>query len=86
MFERLKTMSGLKWRAIRDSSQFHFHPIEWEETSEPNGFKHLPPELKEFPPLQFKLFRECRVVGFFNQNNIFELVWIDRDHKVYPRR
>lgn len=88
MFEKLKAMSQLKWRNIKQAAHvFHFHPIlNWKETSEPHGFKKLSLEMKEFPPWQFKLFKECRAVGFFNQDNIFELVWMDRDHEIYPRQ
>jgi hypothetical protein len=87
MFEKLRSMSGFKWKDIKPASHtFHFHPIEWKETTEPQGFKHLPIELREFPPWQFKLFKECRAIGFFNQDNIFELVWIDREHKIYPHQ
>jgi hypothetical protein len=87
MFEKLKSMSQLKWKEIKIASHmYHFHPIEWEETSEPKGFKNLPAELIESPAWQFKLFKECRAVGFFNQDNIFELVWIDKEHKIYSCR
>lgn len=87
MFEKLKSMSQLQWKAIKIASQmFHFHPIEWRETSEPRGFKNLPAGLTESPAWQFKLFKECRAIGFFNQDNIFELIWIDREHTIYPSR
>ena len=88
MFERLKSMSALKWKDIRKGVKtFHFHPIDdWEDTSEPNGFKGFPLEIRDFPTWQFKNFGECRFIGFFNADNIFELVWIDRYHKVYPHK
>lgn len=87
MFERLKAISQLEWKNIRQGDGarvFHFHPITWGETAEPHGFKKLPLEMREFPPWQFKLFAECRAVGFFNEDNIFELIWLDREHKIYP--
>ena len=88
IFERLRAMSQLKWKDIVDAPDtYHFHIIEWKYSSEPSGFKHLSSEFKEEPTaLQFKVFRECRAVGFFNTKNIFELIWIDRDHKVYRRK
>ena len=87
MFDRLKSMSKLTWKDILEAQHiYHFHPVEWISTSERNGFKLMPSELNEVPAWQFKLFKECRIFGFFNQKNIFELVWIDRDHKVYPRK
>src|SRR3990170_69944 len=58
MFEKIKSMSQLKWKDIKKSSQmFHFHPIEWRKTTEPHGFKNLPQELKDVAALQFKVFR-----------------------------
>lgn len=88
MFERLKAMSGLKWYDIKKARhQYHFHEIEWHETSEPFGFsKDIPRTLQVYPACQFKLFKECRIIGFFNQNSIFEIVWIDRNHEVYPKK
>lgn len=86
MFARLQSMSQFKWKDIIKAKQtYHCHPIHWERTPEVNGFKLIPPELNEAPSWQFKSFKECRIVGFFNKNSIFELVWIDRDHAVCPR-
>lgn len=87
MFERLKSMSQFKWKQIRAwTDTYHFHPVEWKESSEPGGFNKLPSNLRDFPAWQFKLYRECRAVGFFNPDNIFEVVWIDSKHKVYKRK
>lgn len=86
MFERLKSMSQLKWKDIKHTHMFHFHPIEWGKTSEPKGFKLIPSDLNEAPAWQFKSFKECRMIGFFNQDNVFELVWVDRDHGIYPHK
>jgi len=87
MFERLQAMSQLKWKDIINTPQmYHCHPINWSKTPEVHGFNLLPPALNEAPPWQFKSFKECRIIGFFNQNSVFELVWIDRDHKACPRK
>lgn len=86
MFEKLNIMAQKKWKEMINSPKyFHFHRIKWESTAEPNGFKNL--NHKELPPAwQFKSFKECRMIGFFNSRNIFEVVWIDREHKVYPNK
>lgn len=84
MFERLKTLSSLKWKEIKFSGNYHFHDVEWSQSTELKGFNAS--ILKDFPALQFKLFQECRILGFFNQNNVFEIVWIDRHHKVFKRK
>lgn len=86
MFEKFQTFSELVWKNIEQSNQFNFHPIEWSKTTEPSGFKNLPNDAKNYPACQFKLFEECRIIGFFNSNNIFEIVWIDRHHEVYKRK
>jgi hypothetical protein len=87
MFDRLKAMSGLTWYAIKKAIQFHFHEIEWASSEEPNGFTNcLPSTLRSYPACQFKLFQECRIIGFFNSTNIFEIVWVDRHHQVYKRK
>jgi len=85
MFERLRRFSQTTWAKIKQAPQaHHFHGIEWSETAEPHGFNN--PLLRAYPACQFKLFQECRVIGFFNSSNIFEIVWIDRHHKIYPRK
>lgn len=84
MFKRLKALSNLKWKDIKLAGNYHFHEIEWVHSSEPHGFNTS--VLKDFPALQFKLFQECRILGFFNRGNVFEIVWIDRHHKIYKRK
>lgn len=85
-FNRFKSLSSLKWKDIAQSGSYHFHDIEWNETTEPKGFNNLPSVLRGYPACQFKLFKECRIIGFFNENNIFEIVWIDRNHQMYKKK
>ena len=88
MFNRLQTMSQFKWKSIKAAPHVHhFHPINWADTSKPHGIQSLNIRFKESVPIwQFKNFKECRIIGFFNSDNIFEIVWIDRDHQVYPQK
>ncbi len=86
LFERLKSLSGLTWLQIEQSGKFHTHEIEdWGNTSEKSGFEKLGPVPSKFPAYQFKAFAEFRVIGFFI-GCIYYIVWLDRDHKLYPRR
>jgi hypothetical protein len=87
LFNALKKMSNHTWKQIFDDlkDHYHAHQIKWDKTDFPNGLSHLPVELKDMPAWQFKTFSECRVVGFFNEYNVFKICWIDRHHKVYPR-
>ena len=83
--ERVHKMSQYTWGQINNEMRrhFHFHEVNWKETSVRGGFMHLPKELKEYPVVQFELFKECRVLGFFNADNVFKIVWIDRGHNIY---
>jgi hypothetical protein len=84
LIEHLTGMSKLVWKEIKTAEQYHAHPIEWNETTEPHGFKNV--MLKEYPAFQFKAFKEARIIGFFNKENVYEIIWIDRLHEVYRRR
>jgi hypothetical protein len=83
--QKLKDLSQNTWKQILiDQSKFwHAHKVDWSETTIPSGFSHLPQALKESPVYQFKVFEGCRVFGFFNPDNVFKIVWIDKRHKIY---
>lgn len=85
LFKHLKSMASQTWGQIKQAHQFHAHEINWRDTSEPQGFAHLPASLREYPAFQFKAFKEGRVVGFF-MGGVFQVVWFDREHAVYPGR
>ena len=86
MIEHLAKMSEYKWKDIKNSHQFHAHEIDWCKSSEPIGFNKYPDIVKNTPSFQFKIFKEARMIGFFNESNIFEIVWLDRSHQVCPDR
>jgi len=87
-FTRLYEISQETWKDILITKKefYHAHEVDWEDTSCKNGFHHLPKNLCELAAYQFEIFEECRIFGFFNHNNVFKVVWIDRDHIVYPRK
>lgn len=90
LLERFKNLSTLK--VVQDilasrSPALRAHPIKWEETSEPSGFKHLNSQLQDIPPYQFEISKtkHGRVHGFLLQN-IFFVVWLDPEHKLYFKK
>jgi hypothetical protein len=66
------------------SDALRCHAIEWERTCEKNGFSHLNEQLRANQPWQFSISanEHGRVHGFFVAN-IFFIVWIDPQHKLY---
>lgn len=63
------------------------HCIEWDITSEPDGFSHMSEQMQGCQPWQFSLARDelGRVHGLW-VGNVFYAVWIDHDHQLYPSR
>jgi len=84
---RLKDLSA--WTALEltssRSSAIRCHPHNWEKTSRPKGFHHLPEHLQSCSGWQFQLSsnEHGRVHGFFI-GKIFYVIWLDRDHKLCP--
>jgi hypothetical protein len=87
LFDKLHELSQYKWQDIfANKNKYHAHKVNWTKTNFKRGFTHLPDEIREMPVFQFKAFKECRILGFFNKDNVFKIVWIDRDHLVYKRK
>jgi len=84
-FKSIKKMSQYQWKDIFTSLKKYFraHEVNWRQTSVKQGFSNLPTELKDLPAIQFELFGESRVIGFFNKDNVFKIVWVDRYHEIY---
>lgn len=81
-FSKMQSFSSLKWKDIKTNKQFHFHEIDYD--------KHINSKLKiaeEISLVQFKLIgdKESRVIGFFDNDNVFNIVAYDYLHKIYPR-
>ncbi len=87
MLDRLKNVSMLRALEIKTnrSKSLRAHPIDWDKTSEKNGFSHLNVQLKECQPYQFEVCEKehGRIHGFFI-DNVFYIVWLDPEHKLYP--
>lgn len=87
LMERLKALSGwtLKEFMNSHSRSLRAHLHDWQKTARPYGFSLLNEQLRSIPAWQFQLSKDehGRVHGFFI-GNTFYIVWLDRDHKLYP--
>jgi hypothetical protein len=85
--ERLKSLSGWLTRRFKTDrcKTVRNHTITFSETSEPDGFKHLPEQLWEGASWQFSITANAhgRVHGFIAGDTFF-VVWIDPKHALYP--
>lgn len=86
--DRLKVISGIEKKSLSDysSKTLRFHPIKWEDTSEQCfGIPDEGTTVEE--PMQFSLSanEHGRVHGFFI-GNIFYIVWLDPNHKLYTKK
>lgn len=86
LMERLKALSAWTVKEFMNSGSksIRAHPHDWEKTSRPKGFQHLPEHLRAYPGWQFQLSanEHGRVHGFFI-GETFYVIWLDRDHKLY---
>ena len=64
----------------------HNHMIVFSETTEPNGFAHLPEQIEPEVYWQFAVLEHhtWRVHGFFI-SSVFYIVWLDPDHQLCSR-
>lgn len=85
VLEKLKGIAGMTWQEIVDAHGLNAHGVEWTLGTLPLMVRKLPGKWKNFPLFQFKVFQECRLFGLFDQRNVFQVLFIDRDHKVYPQ-
>ncbi len=76
-------MTYLEFIHPRNPKTLRPHKIQWEETTEPEGF-NLPPELWEAESRQFSLSKERGRIHGFMYESLFYIVWIDPDHNLYP--
>lgn len=88
LLSRLKDISTLKASVLRGlgGKSLRAHPIDWQETSEKNGFSQLNEQLRSITPYQFQISanEHGRLHGFFI-DQVFYVVWLDPDHELYPK-
>lgn len=86
LFDRLKQISTMRCQEFRQAGKvLRSHQISWAKTSQPDGYAHLPEQMRECEPWQFSLRREDfgRVHGLWVGLTFFP-IWIDHEHKLYP--
>jgi len=86
LMQRLKDLSS--WTVKDFTGPCHKsvrnHPHDWAKTSRPKGFQHLNEHLRVHQGWQFQLSanEHGRVHGILI-DNIFYIIWLDQDHKLY---
>lgn len=90
LLDRLKAISSMKINEFRmaGNKSLRSHSIDWNETTEPQGFTHLKNEqLRQCEPWQFELTsnKHGRVHGIL-LDEIFYVVWFDPKHELYSRK
>ncbi len=84
--ERLRDVSRCSFRELLSnrSKALRCHPIDWSDTSE-SGFGIPNEDDLVDTPYQFSISsnKYGRVHGFFIEE-VFYIVWLDPDHKLYP--
>lgn len=83
---RFKDLSTWSIQQFTNSSSktLRAHPINWDETTEKNGFSHLNETFQDLPAYQFSISANeyGRIHGFII-DSVFFVVWFDPSHKLY---
>ena len=86
-FQRMKAISGKKLLELnreRRTKPLRWHPIIWNETTEPKGFSHIRNrELWSECAYQFALSKDTGRIHGFVTGNTFNIVWFDATHALY---
>ena len=87
LLERLKDLSGWTLGDFieKRSKTVRNHRIAWPETSRPEGFMHLPLQVREGEAWQFSITANeyGRVHGLLI-GSVFHVIWLDYNHRLYP--
>lgn len=87
--DKLRELSRLKTKEFKSnrSSAWRSHPINFSETTEPNGFNNINEQVYSGHAWQFNLTvnKYGRIHGFLISDT-FYVVWIDPKHKLYPSK
>jgi hypothetical protein len=90
LLDRLREVNGMSladFQANHPMDDLNSHAIEFEDTTEPQGFAHLNEQLATAQPWQFALSARTdagRVHGILVEDTFF-IVWIDARHELYNR-
>lgn len=86
LMERMQAISQMSAREFREAGRsLRSHTHEWGQTSRPAGFERLNEQLKDYPGWQFCLSanEHGRVHGIMI-GDVFYVIWLDVNHKLYP--
>lgn len=89
LFKNFKKYCCLTWEQIISNSNYHAHDVTWTLDTLPDAIKKLQnkKEIRDKPLLQFNPFTKDdpeRIIGFFDYDNIFQVLGIDKEHNIYP--
>ena len=86
VMERLKSLCSMTEHELsaNRSNALRAHPIDWDDTSEKNGFSQLNEQLQMFKPYQFSVSSNAhgRIHGFVSAS-VFYVIWLDPHHRLY---
>jgi len=88
LFKNLKKYCCITWEQIISSSNYHAHDVTWTLDTLPDAIKKLQnnEEIRDKPLLQFNPFTKDdpeRIIGFFDYDNIFQVLGVDKEHNIY---
>jgi hypothetical protein len=86
VLKRLKELNRKTYGELhREKTVYHFHPVDWNTTTEKSGYADN--YLKDKEPFQIALIginnQKARMYGAF-ERNIFYIVWFDFEHLITP--
>lgn len=93
LFKSLKEISVLSYDEISKNDALHFHEVDFKDTtiSQTDFIKCIVLDAQKVdhdhcPTVyQFKAFQEARILGFIS-DNVFYMVYFDRNHNAYKRK
>ena len=83
-FVNMAKFSNQQWKVIKTNPKmFHFHEID--NDKDINARLHIDEDVLL---VQFKITgeKQSRIVGYFDDKNVFNIIAYDYDHKIYPRK
>ena len=89
LFKNLRKYCCITWEQIISNHYYHAHDVTWTTNTLPDAIKNLQnnEEIRDNPLFQFNPFTKNdpeRIIGFFDYDNIFQVLGIDKEHSIYP--
>ncbi len=88
LFKNFKKYCCLTWEQIISNSNYHAHDVIWTLDTLPDVIKKLQNKegIRDKPLFQFNPFTKKdpeRIIGFFDYDNTFQVLGIDKEHNIY---